>query len=197
MSLATRIPTVIALLAPTAAAAHGDIPGVGAFYSGFLHPLMVPTELLCLLALALMFGGLGHNASRAGLPLLVIGIALGLIVSVAIALPGQATASLLMGVAALAALSVAFAIRLPLSSVLALSLCGGLLIGLDASPDQSGLRDRSAAALASLISASIIGVVVSALALGRQQELAHVACRVAGSWIASVAILYFGWLMVH
>jgi urease accessory protein len=196
VTLLTRVPVVVALLAPTAAAAHGNIPGVGAFYAGLLHPLLVPVELLFLLAIALMLGGLGREASRFGVPLLGVGIVGGLIFSTTIGLSGRVTTALLLGATVLAALSVAAAIRLPLAISLLVSLGGGVALGLDAAPDETGLSETLVSGAATLLGAIIVGLVGAALVLGRRQEVARIACRVAGSWIASVAILYFAWLMV-
>lgn len=53
-----RVGLAIVLLAATAcpAAAHSPIKGVGTFYSGLLHPALVPAHLLALIAVGLLIG---------------------------------------------------------------------------------------------------------------------------------------------
>ena len=52
------------LLAPGVALAHGPMPGVGSFYGGLLHPVMVPSHLITLVALGLLIGQRGLGAMR-------------------------------------------------------------------------------------------------------------------------------------
>ena len=51
------------LITPGTALAHGSIEGIGDFYSGILHPALVPAHLLVLLSLGLLLGqqGLSHS----------------------------------------------------------------------------------------------------------------------------------------
>jgi len=71
---APLIAVPLALL-PAAAWAHAPVPGVGAFWNGVLHPLLVPLHLLALV-------GAGIAAPAAGAPpaaLLAVGVATGLL----------------------------------------------------------------------------------------------------------------------
>ncbi len=47
---------VTILLTPSAALAHSPIRDIGNFYGGLLHPVLVPAQLLLLLALGLLLG---------------------------------------------------------------------------------------------------------------------------------------------
>ena len=51
--------------------AHGEIKGVGAFYSGVLHPFLSPAHLIALVALGLLFGQRGVLASGQAMAALV------------------------------------------------------------------------------------------------------------------------------
>ena len=182
-------------LVPTAAAAHGSVPGVGAFYAGLLHTLLVPEELLLLASCGLMLGSLGQHASRTGLASLSIGLTLGLVMSEIAMVPAQTTSVLLIGTTTLAALAVALAVRMPRLPLVVVLLCGGVALGLDAAPDMLRLPDRLVAAAATIVSASTFAAMAAAAVFGLNGRLARLAYRIAGSWLAAIGILYFGWLI--
>ncbi|MCP5157693.1 MAG: HupE/UreJ family protein, partial [Ectothiorhodospiraceae bacterium] len=110
--------TALALAGPTAAA-HGAFGDAGAFYSGLVHPFMVPAHLLTLLAFGLLVGQQAALGARR--PLFVevtfaghcagigVGIALGLSGVLSVELP----AATLMLVAVVAGVAVAGARALP------------------------------------------------------------------------------------
>ena len=83
-----------ALLLPGPALAHSPIPGIGGFYNGLLHPLLVPAHLLALVALGLWLGQQAlpriERALLAFSLLLLAGLALA-----AFAAPGGGQTSLL------------------------------------------------------------------------------------------------------
>lgn len=91
-----------------------------------------------------------------------------------------------------AGLAVAAGLRLPRPLAGLLAALGGLAIGLDAIPDATETRIWLTAA-----TASVLGVTAAALLIANGTSMlirtsAEIACRLAGSWIAAVAVLYFG-----
>ncbi|MCU0909586.1 MAG: hypothetical protein MUF73_19655, partial [Rhodobacteraceae bacterium] len=61
---------------PTAALAHGSLPGTGGFAAGLLHPLLATEHAILLLSLGLLVGGARATAPAAWLTL---GLAAGLV----------------------------------------------------------------------------------------------------------------------
>lgn len=187
--------TLLVLLAlPTGAQAHLVNSGLGPFYDGILHLLLSPGDLLGLIALALLAGLRGHRAGRL----------------TALVMPG---AWLLSGLVALR-LDVAF--DLPWLVMIALVVLGGLVAGDVSLPPPAvaflavmlgillGLMNGSALAAIEAGPMSLFGIAASVLVLALltsaavvslRRPWARIVVRVAGSWIAAIGILMFGWLM--
>nr|WP_252733750.1 HupE/UreJ family protein [Paracoccus marinaquae] len=188
---------VLVLLVPGAASAHGNLAAAGAFYSGLLHPLLVPAELLCLLAVGLYLGTNGRHASQIGVPVFAGFVAAGLALGGLLSLPVRLPTIMALAAAALASLSVIAGKRLPHALLAVLAGFGGLAIGLDAVPDADGWGDRLLTSVATVIGSGAAIVILTAFVSSQQRELSRIGYRVAGSWIMAVAILYFGWLAVQ
>jgi urease accessory protein len=62
--------------APGWALAHSPIPGIASFYSGVLHPFVVPAQLMALLALGLLFGQRGLARLGPAVPALIAALAI-------------------------------------------------------------------------------------------------------------------------
>ena len=76
---------LLVLAATGGAAAHSPLPGVGAFYSAVLHPIVVPGHLLVALAIGLLVGQHAPAGSRVALPAFAALLAIGLMSPPAIA----------------------------------------------------------------------------------------------------------------
>lgn len=188
------IAAAVFTLRPEAAWAHGVLDGVGDFYAGLLHPLIVPAELLALVATALLLGVSGVQVCRPALPALVLGLCLGLFVGQH--LPEGMATPLVLGTALITGSSVAAAIRLPAGLSVGLAAVAGLAVGIDAAPEADALRPVLIASIATLIGGSALAAMVIALVLGRKLHWQRVAVRTAGSWITACSILYVTWLLV-
>lgn len=182
------------VLEPGSAAAHGTLQGVGDFYASLLHPLVVPAELLALVAIALLLGGSGVRACRLGLPALVLGLSAGLLVGHKV--PEDMSSPLLLGMAMTSGALVASAVQPPIALLTALAAVAGLAVGIDAAPEAGALRPILVASVATVLGGSALATTVIALVLGREVHWQRVAARTAGSWIAACSILYFTWLLV-
>ena len=180
----------LALLAPDADA-HLVETGFGAFYDGIAHLAMTPSDLLMVLALALLAGQCGTAAARwvlFAVPLawLVGGLA-GARWPEAGALPLWTTLSFLLA-GALVALGVRFRKR----DVAALAFPAGTLHGY---VNGATMGSASALSLGGVTTAvfclvAILAAEVTALPVGWPR----IAVRVVGSWIAAAGLLMLGWL---
>lgn len=172
--------------------AHLVETGFGAFYDGVAHVALTASDLLVVLALALLAGQRGTQAARwslfaapaAWLVGGMLGAAQG---NAAITLPVLTTLS--FGVAGVLA---ALGARLPPPAVAAYAaVAGGLhgyVNGATLAPGSGGLA---------LVGATTAVFCVLALASAQVTVLrsgwTRIAVRVAGSWLGAVALLMIGW----
>jgi hypothetical protein len=160
--------TALVALAPGPAAAHGALKGVGEVYAGLLHPLVVPGELLALLALALALATSGRAACRVGLPALALGLAAGL--ALGAILPADLGTPVLLAVAFAAAVPVVLGLRLPRLPAAALAFVAGFAVGADARPEATVLSARLSASLATIVGGTALVTLAIGLALGRERH---------------------------
>ncbi|WP_326544185.1 HupE/UreJ family protein [Pseudorhodoferax sp.] len=185
--VARRIAAAAAALPAGAAWAHGEIKGVGAFYSGVLHPYISPAHLIALVALGLLFGQRGVQASRHAMGALVAALALGLWLSLRLQLPEPDP--LLLALGTLFGLCVVLARQLPAWALVPLAALAGLAVGLGSAPDGMAPAQRSAALLGTLVGATLCAACLAGLVQPLQQPWARVGVRVLGSWLSASAIL--------
>lgn len=180
------------LCSPSPAAAHLVTTGMGPVYDGIGHLLLTPEDLVPAFALALYAGLRGAAAGRGAmfvLPLawLAGGLA-GSATSVPLPAPLPAVSILLLGGLVAADLS------LPASAVAGLALVLGLVHGF-----MNGAVLREGAGTPGLIGiATMLFVLVAlgaALVVSLRKPWARIAVRVAGSWIAAIGLLMFGWAL--
>lgn len=180
----------LALLAP-AADAHLVETGFGSFYDGIAHLVMTPSDLLMVLALALLAGQCGTAAARWALFALPLAWLLGGLAGVQWpgtgALPLWTTLSFL-----LAGVLVALGARFRKMDVATLALPAGTLHGY---VNGASIGSASALSLGGVVTAvfclvAIVAAEVTALSPGWPR----IAVRVVGSWIAAAGLLMLGWL---
>jgi len=176
------------LLLPGAALAHSAVPGIGGFYNGLLHPLVVPAHLLVLIALGLWLGQ--QELPRIEAALLAFGLLLlaGLAFS-RFAAPGGVQMSLLLACALATGLLVAAARPLPRTAAAALAGLIAVLLGLDSAPEGSGTRAQVIALAGVAIGAHLLLLNVVALTSYARRPWLKVGVRVLGSWSAASALL--------
>ena len=174
------------------AEAHSPLKGAGDFYSGFLHPVVIPAEALSVIAVALVLGTSGVTAARWGMLAQALGIVIGFGIGAAftVRLPSTFT---LLGTALIAAAIVTAGLRTtaPVAALIAVS--GGVAIGLDAQPDSESVRGALLSYVGTLLGSGFATILIAALVLGRNKHWERIATRVAASWITASAILYFAW----
>lgn len=184
------------LCLPTITQAHSPMAGIGEFYGGILHPLLVPAHTLALVLLALLAGQCGLNAIRrchlGFLPALALALVLaGLGVSPYIKLEPA-----LLLISALAGLLVVLQWRPPLAVVSAAGAGVGLLLGLDSAPEDLPPGPAAAALLGTGLGAFLCLLLLADLSERAQRDWQRVALRVLGSWgtASATLVLALGWL---
>ena len=168
------------------ACAHDVVAGVGGFYGGLIHPLLVPAHGLALAALGLL---IGQQTPRAGLKaVFAAALLLGVIVIVS-AFAARDVDYAILGIAAAA--GVAVAIARPLSVVVScpLAAVAGVAIELDSVPQGISMQTTFLALAGTAVGAFLVVMFLADLAVCLQRDWQRIGARVAGSWIAASAIL--------
>ena len=194
-----RLPSVIIftlalVAAPAVAFAHLVNSGLGPFYDGALHLLLSPGDLLGLVAAALLAGLRGTRAGR--LTILVLPSAwylsglIGLNLPFAMDLPWLSVFSFVI-------LGAMVALDPKLPDIVVALLAGiygtlhGLLNGAALGAIGAGPLSLSGIAATVLVIASLVTAAVVSL----RTAWTRIAVRVAGSWVAAIGMLMFGWLV--
>ncbi|MFV0477307.1 MAG: HupE/UreJ family protein [Parahaliea sp.] len=180
--------TLIASVIPTEAFAHSPIEGVGYFYGGLLHPLMVLPHALLLLMLSLLVGQRGIQAMRYAYPAFLLSLLSGLLATAfkLTIIPAQ---SLLLILAACFGLLVALKVTLAVHLTGLLAALAGLLIGMDSSVGELGRQQTFAAILGCWVGAAVILIIISGLVEIARQPWLSVGIRILGSWGLAMTML--------
>jgi urease accessory protein len=173
---------------PTASEAHSPIPSIGALYGGLLHPFLVPSQLMLLLAVNLAVGSSGRAPARLGSIAIIVGLSVGLVFGAP--LPIAALSAKILLVAALAcAIPVIFAATLGPSVAFVCSCLAGLLVGLDSAPESGPFGPVLLASVGTFIGGALLTLIVLALSVSVTRDWQRIGIRVLGSWIAAASIL--------
>ncbi len=194
--VAAIVPAAFTLLWGTPAQAHLVDTGFGDFYNGIVHLAVTPADLLVLIGFALLAGQQGTRAARWTVLLLplawiVVGALGARAAAAAATLVSPAWTVLTFGAAGAL---VALRLRLPLGVVVALALLAGALHGaINGATMMSGGASTLALAGAGAAAFCIVSIVAGQVSALRANWTA-IGVRVAGSWLAAVAILMLGWM---
>ena len=169
------------------ALAHAPIKGIGAFYNGMLHPLLVPTHLLVLVSLGLLIGQHAPQASRTGWPVFVLallgGLGLGFTHATGVPEPG------LLAIALTAGLLVALAYPFAAPALAVLAAAGGTAVGMDSMPDTGGTRETWLLLAGTAIGTTLVFSYAGGLAATLDRPWQRIGVRIAGSWAAAAAAM--------
>ena len=186
--------TMALVAMPSAALAHLVTTGLGPFYDGSLHLLVSPGDLLGLVAATLLAGLHGARAGR--LTVIALPVAwfaaglIGLNLPVFIDLPWLSVLSLIV-------LGVVVAVnpKLPPTAVASLAGLYGALHGLLNGSALGAIGAGPLSLFGIVVTVLIIALLVSAGVVSLRPAWTRIAVRVAGSWVAAVGMLMFGWMM--
>jgi urease accessory protein len=183
----TRLAIAFAALVVIAdpALAHAPIKGIGTFYNGVLHPVLVPAHLLLVVGVGLFLGQHAPRLSRCGWFAFVaafwVGLAAGQMLGASVP---QAVLPLL---ALIAGLLVALELAVAAGLVVVLTSAAGVGIGLDSMPDGVPHRETWLALAGAAVGGVLLLSYVGGLAATLVRPWQRVGIRVAGSWTAASA----------
>jgi hydrogenase/urease accessory protein HupE len=180
------------LFVPSYANAHLVTTGMGPVYDGIGHLLLTPEDLVPVLTLALYAGMRGAVAGRWTMFLLptawFIGGIAGAAWDITTTLPIPAISFLILGGLVAADFCV------PASAVAGLVIVVGFVHGiLNGAVLQDGAGTLGLVGIMTML--FVIVTLTSAFVVSLKKAWARIAVRVAGSWVASIGLLMFGWAM--
>jgi hydrogenase/urease accessory protein HupE len=179
------------LLAPEAAA-HSPFPGIRGLYTGFLHPLSQPLQVMLLIAVGLLLASRPYPARPVAATALVLAACAGLLAG-ALA-PGPDPAVLLTALVAGASLPVLLRRAVPGWLLAGLAGAAGGALGFACAPDPGALQDVVITSFGSWLglmyfAAMITGALVAA---GRRWpgQVLEVGTRVLAAWLLAIAMMF-------
>ena len=183
--------TLLLLCWPVCAFAHLVTTGLGPVYDGIGHLVMTPEDLIPVLAIALYAGMRGAAPGRYALFTLPVawfaGGLLGVFVAGLPPMPTPAISILILGI--LIAADLKLSDRLFIVVVLAVGFIHGALNGV-ALKEGAGVLGL-VGIMATLF---VLVALFSALVVSLKKPWTRVVVRVAGSWVAAIGMLMFGWM---
>jgi urease accessory protein len=185
---ATAALAAVLFALPVLASAHTPIEGVGDFYGGMLHPLVVPTHLLLLIGLGLLIGQNGIRHAESALPSFGLGLMLGLS-SAGLGYNDPMPAPLLLAAAVVPGLLLAASWSLPVASLAVGATAVGLLVGMDSAPETVPVRDRAMALAGVALTALLLVLYLLGATAWLTRPWQRIGLRIVGSWIAAISIL--------
>ncbi len=177
------------LLAPGLAVAHSPMQGIGNFYGGILHPILVPSHLLALLSLGLLIGQRGVSAMRLAYPSFLVALLAGLTIAgiSPTAKPGAET--VLLAIAACCGLLAAISVPAPRAVLALAALLTALVVGADSGVENLNRQETFGALFGAGVGACIVLIVVAGLAELPRQQWQRIVVRVLASWCTASAVL--------
>ena len=179
---------------PGWASAHLVNSGLGPFYDGVAHLFLTPEDLLVVVALALLAGLGGKPFGRTVLLALPGAWLVGFLASRATPVAPEVAAASAVIVFALGAL-VAADRRVPLTIIASIALLCGLWNGGMNGAAMAGKRLSGLAGVGIACAVFAVIAIVAGQVTALWMAWMRIAVRVAGSWIAAIGLLMFGWAM--
>jgi len=168
--------------------AHSPIEGLGNFYNGLLHPVMVPAHLLLLIVLGLLVGQKGMYQNRVAIMVVLISTGVGLI-GAWYSVGGEIEIVLL---SAAAMIGLLIALNNPLGNyfVSIMTAFVGLFIGIDSAQDLLSGTVKLLYLIGCGVGTTLTFLCSMVFAdYFNKQSWQQIIVRVLGSWIAASALL--------
>lgn len=177
---------------PSTVSAHLVTTGLGPVYDGIGHLVMTPEDLIPVLALALFAGLRGAAPGRRALFVLplawFIGGLLGVFIEGVPELPVAAISFLILGVLVAADLNLSS--KWFTAVVIAVGCVHGVVNGV-ALKENAGILGL----IGIMVALFVLVALISAFVVSLKKNWARIVVRVAGSWVAAMGMLMFGWLI--
>ena len=177
---------VLVLAWTQTARAHSPIVGVGGFYGGLLHPLLVPAHALSLLALGLF---IGRQESRRGPTIIFAAALIAGLGAVALAVGPTPAGEILLADTAVVGALVALAFVPPRPVGWLAAAVTGAALGLDSPPEEISIELATIVLIGTGLGACIALALVIGLTSYLRRDWQRLAVRIIGSWIAASAML--------
>jgi urease accessory protein len=185
--LVSALALVLVLVLTDAALAHAPLMGIGGVPGGVLHAVLIPEHGMSLVALGLVMGRQERSARRSGEFLFLAALVLGLI---AVALNVEQTAATDVLIAAIGILGLLIAaawsppfLGWPLAGI------AGVAFALDSAPEVTSQGEAIRMLVGSGVGAALALAVVAEGSVRLDGNIARIAMRVLGSWMAAIAML--------
>jgi urease accessory protein len=197
MIFSLRIPLFLSLMfLPQLALAHSPIKGIGSFLNGMLHPLLVPAQVLIILALGLWYGQHQPAENKTSVLVFLFATIAGLVIS-NFSMVDDVSLLLLIG-ATVIGLIIISGITVPPVFYIFLGISAGFIVGLDSA--QEALTGK--AKILSLFGSGvgIYFLLLYAMAISETLSVRHwqvIAVRVIASWLSASAMMVLALSFSH
>jgi len=186
------IVTIGLLFYPLYASAHLVTTGLGPVYDGIGHLVMTPEDLVPVLAIAFFTGLRGAAPGRRALFILPLawfaGGILGVVIEGLPTFPAAGISFVVLGV--LVAADLKLSPKWFAAIVIVVGLVHGVINGVALKEDAGVLG-----LIGIMATLFVIVAIVSAFIVSLKKPWTRIVVRVAGSWVAAIGMLMFGWLM--
>jgi urease accessory protein len=179
---------LLMLVVPEASLAHAPIQGIGNFYNGLLHPILVPAHLLLLVAVGLFFGQQRPKASQSALGVFAFATVAGL--TAAWFSIASETETFILILSAVIGSVIAMAPKVALLWCGVIALLAGFLLGIDSAQEALSGRVKLVTLFGSGV--AIYALVLYPMALAdyfNQKAWQKIGIRIVGSWVAASSLL--------
>ncbi|MCB1925923.1 MAG: HupE/UreJ family protein [Gammaproteobacteria bacterium] len=179
---------LLVLVVSEPASAHTPIQGIGNFYNGLLHPVLVPAHVLLLLAFGLFLGQQGPKKTQPAFAVFAFATIAGL-VAAWFSIGGE-TEVLVLGLSAVVGLLVAISPQVALVWCGALALLAGFFLGIDSAQSELVGKAKLASLFGSGVAIYLLVLYPIALADHFNSKVwQRIGIRVVGSWVAASSLL--------
>lgn len=176
------------LAVPGVSLAHSPIQGIGNFYNGLLHPVLVPAHLLLLVAIGLFLGQQGSRAIQLALGIFAFATVTGL-AAAWFSITGE-TETLILVLSAVIGLVIAMAPKVALLWCGFGALLAGFLLGIDSAQEALSGKDKLLTLFGSGVAIYFLVLYPIALAdYSNKKAWQKIGIRVVGSWVAASSLL--------
>ncbi|CAA6805348.1 MAG: Unknown protein [uncultured Sulfurovum sp.] len=179
---------LLALVSTQPALAHSPIQGIGDFYNGLLHPILVPAHLLLLVAIGFFGGQQGLDRVKPVLGMFTLATVAGLIIAwFSISIEFEIFILIL---SAVIGLLIVIKPKVSLFWCGLIALLAGFLLGIDSAQEALSGKDK----LVTLFGTSIGINLLALYSIGfadyfNKKAWQQIGIRIIGSWVSASALL--------
>lgn len=178
----------LVLLTSNNALAHIPVEGMDSFYTGLLHPVLVPAHLLLLVAVGLFFGQQGQRKTEAALSIFAFATIAGLATSWFFI--GVEVEALILALSAATGLLIAVNPDVKSLWCAAIGIFAGFSLGVDSAQDTLSGIEKFVTLFGSAVAICLILLFPMALAdYFNKKSWQKVGVRIAGSWVTATSFL--------